>query len=68
MTSRIIAWACLLFLVIAGSIWILQGFDVAFAPKSFMTDDRQWVLWGSAALVGGAVLIWSWQRGRAGSD
>lgn len=55
-------------LVIAGSVWILQGFDVAFAPESFMTDDRQWVLWGAAAVVGGGVLIWSWQRGRSESD
>lgn len=55
-------------LVIAGSIWILQGFDFAFAPKSFMTDDMQWVLWGTLAVVGGGGLIWSWRRGRPERD
>jgi len=51
-------------LVIAGVVWILQGLDVAFAPKSFMTDDRQWVLWGGLALISGAVLIWFGRSGR----
>jgi hypothetical protein len=45
-----------IFLVLAGSIWILQGLDVAFAPQSFMTDDRWWVLWGGLALVLGVFL------------
>jgi hypothetical protein len=45
-----------IFLVPAGSIWILQGLDVAFAPQSFMTDDRWWVLWGGFALVLGVFL------------
>jgi hypothetical protein len=55
-------------LVIAGVVWILQGFDVAFAPESFMTDDRQWVLWGGLALISGAGLIWWWRRGRLEND
>lgn len=45
-------------LLIAGAIWILQGFDVAFAPKSFMTNDRWWVLWGALAALAGAALVW----------
>jgi len=50
-------------LVIAGTIWILQGFDIAFAPQSFMTDDRTWVVWGAVAVVGGGVLAWvGWLR------
>ena len=49
-------------LVIAGTIWILQGFDVAFAPESFMTGDRTWVLWGSLALLLGIGLAWSARR------
>ncbi|MCH8983783.1 MAG: hypothetical protein IH943_06720 [Acidobacteria bacterium] len=48
-------------LVIAGTIWILQGFDVAFAPESFMTDNRIWVLWGSLAVAGGIGMLW-WSR------
>lgn len=49
-------------LVIAGTIWILQGFDVAFAPESFMTGDRTWVLWGAVALLLGIGLAWSARR------
>jgi len=48
-------------LIIAGLIWILQGFDLAFAPESFMTGNRWWVLWGGGAVAAGAVSIW-WQR------
>lgn len=49
-------------LIIAGTIWILQGFDVAFAPESFMTGDRSWVIWGTVALLLGARLLWSARR------
>jgi hypothetical protein len=50
-----------IFLIIAGTIWVLQGFDVTFAPESFMTGDRWWVLWGGGALIAGALII-SWHR------
>jgi len=44
-------------LVIAGGIWVLQGLDVAFAPKSFMTGRPWWVLWGGVAIALGGFLI-----------
>lgn len=48
-----------------GVIWILQGLDVAFAPRSFMTDNRQWVPRGAAAAAAGLLLAgWSSRRGR----
>lgn len=47
--------------VVVGAVWVLQGFDVAFAPTSFMTGQRQWVVWGSIAVVLGLGLIW-WDR------
>ena len=50
-----------IFLIIAGTIWVLQGFDVAFAPESFMTGNQWWVLWGGGALTAGALLIF-WHR------
>lgn len=50
-------------LILAGIVWILQGFDVAFAPESFMTDDRQWSLWGALTMVLGGGLIW-WDRAK----
>ena len=49
-------------LILAGVIWILQGFDVAFAPESFMTDDRSWALWGVLATALGGGLIWRDRR------
>lgn len=53
-------------LVLAGAIWVLQGFDVAFAPESFMTDDRWWVLWGTVAVIFGGTLIWRSKNRRSG--
>lgn len=48
----------------AGAVWLLQGLDVAFAPQSFMTDARQWVVIGGLTTVGGlALAYWSWRRG-----
>jgi len=50
-------------LVLAGAVWIAQGLDLPFAPSSFMTADRTWVLIGAAAVVAGMVLIgWTRQR------
>ena len=53
-------------LVLSGLVWIAQGLNLPFAPGSFMTDDRTWVLIGAIAAVAGGVLIgWSRQRGSA---
>ena len=48
-------------LVLGGLVWIAQGLDLPFAPTSFMTADRLWVLIGAATALGGAVLI-GWAR------
>ena len=52
-------------LLLAGVVWVLQGFDVAFAPQSFMTGDPAWVVLGVLAMTIGIVLIW---RGARRSD
>jgi len=44
-------------LVLGGSVWVLQGLNVAFAPKSAMTGDPLWVVLGVVVVVGGAVLV-----------
>lgn len=44
-------------LILAGGVWILQGLDVAFAPQSFMTNNRWWVLWGALALMSGILIL-----------
>ena len=50
-------------LVVAGLVWIAQGLNVDFAPRSFMTADRLWVFLGAVAAAAGAILIgWSRQR------
>ncbi len=54
-------------LLIAGTVWILQGFDLAFAPESFMTGDMTWVLWGALAALTGGILIWAELRRRSDS-
>ena len=50
-------------LVLAGAVWVAQGLDLPFAPSSFMTADRTWVLIGAATVVAGIVLI-GWTRKR----
>lgn len=43
---------------LAGVVWLAQGLNLPFAPRSFMTADRAWVVIGSAAVVGGLALAW----------
>jgi hypothetical protein len=51
-------------LVIGGSIWVLQGLNVAFAPKSVMTGDPLWIVLGIVAVLGGAALVGANRRAR----
>ena len=52
-------------LFLAGTIWVLQGLDVAFAPESFMTGEPWWILWGVVAVTLGGSLLWAhWRRHR----
>jgi len=48
-------------LVLAGLVWLAQGLDLPFAPRSFMTSDRSWIVIGSVAAIAGVVLI-AWAR------
>ena len=50
-------------LLVSGLVWIAQGLNMPFAPRSFMTADRAWILIGAVTAVGGGVLI-GWSRGR----
>jgi hypothetical protein len=51
-------------LILAGSVWVLQGLDVAFAPQSFMTNNRWWVSWGILAVVVGVFLVVRYVKSR----
>lgn len=63
-----VAWLVLgVLLVGAGLVWIAQGLNLPWAPASFMTADRLWVLIGAITVAGGAVVI-GWSRGRSEPD
>jgi hypothetical protein len=42
---------------LGGAVWIAQGLNLPFAPRSFMTADRAWVVIGAVTALGGAALI-----------
>jgi hypothetical protein len=44
-------------LIMSGLVWVAQGLNLPFAPKSFMTADRLWVVIGATAMVAGAVVV-----------
>ncbi len=52
-----------LLLVVAGAIWIGQGLNLPFAPRSFMTRDLTWTAIGAVTLVAGLGLVaYAWRR------
>jgi hypothetical protein len=51
-------------LILAGLVWLAQGLNLPFAPRSFMTADRAWAFIGAASVVGGALVVWWARRGR----
>ena len=38
-------------LVVGGAVWIAQGLNLAWAPRSFMTADRTWIVLGFVAVA-----------------
>jgi hypothetical protein len=48
--------------LLAGLVWLAQGLNLPFAPRSFMTADRAWVVIGAATAVGGVTLIGAARR------
>ena len=56
-----------LLLVASGLVWIAQGLNLPFAPRSFMTADRTWLVIGALTALAGAVMIgWSRRHGSTG--
>jgi hypothetical protein len=53
-----------LLLALGGAVWIAQGLDLPFAPRSFMTADRTWIVLGFVAVVAGFATF-SWSRRRS---
>lgn len=50
-------------MVLAGVVWLAQGLNLPFAPRSFMTADRSWTFIGAVVAVAGVVVI-GWARRR----
>ena len=42
-------------LVVGGLVWMAQGLNLPFAPRSFMTADRSWIVIGAVAVIGAAI-------------
>ena len=42
-----------LLLALGGIVWIAQGLNLPFAPRSFMTADRTWIVLGFVAVAVG---------------
>ena len=56
---RIVSSLIGLLMVAMGSVWILQGMNLAFRV-GFMVGQRRWVLYGGLlAIVGIAQVVWS---------
>ncbi len=56
---RIVSTLLGLLLIAMGTVWMLQGLNLAFRV-GFMVNDRHWVVYGAlAALVGIAQVVWS---------
>ena len=48
---------------LAGVIWVAQGLNLSWAPRSFMTADRTWFVIGVVtAIAGVALATWSWRH------
>jgi hypothetical protein len=48
---------------LTGAVFVAQGLNLPFAPPSYMTGDRTWVVIGASMVVVGIGLVaWSWRR------
>jgi uncharacterized membrane protein YbhN (UPF0104 family) len=50
---RIVAMVLGALLALGGAVWIAQGLDLPWAPRSFMTADRTWIVLGFVAVAVG---------------
>lgn len=58
---RIAGMALGILLSLGGAVWIAQGLNLPFAPRSFMTADRTWIVLGFVAVAVG-LATFSWAR------
>ncbi len=61
-TIRVVSSLLGLLMVAFGSVWMLQGLNLAFRV-GFMVGDRHWTVYGALlAIVGVAQVIWTNSR------
>jgi hypothetical protein len=44
-------------LTLAGLVWVAQGLNLPFAPRSFMTSDRAWIVIGAITAFVGILVV-----------
>jgi hypothetical protein len=63
---RIVSSLIGVLMILAGTVWMLQGLNLAFRV-GFMVGDYHWTIYGAIlALVGIAEVVWSNTRQRTG--
>lgn len=60
---RTVAMVLGVLLAFGGVVWIAQGLNLPFAPRSFMTADRTWIALGFVAVAAG-LATFNWARRR----
>ena len=62
---RVVSSLIGLMMVLMGTVWMLQGLNLAFRV-GFMVGDRHWTLYGAIlALFGIAQVVWSNTRAKS---
>jgi hypothetical protein len=59
---RIVSIVAGIALILGGLVWMAQGLNLPFAPRSFMTADRSWIVIGALAVLAGGILVWLGRR------
>ncbi len=52
-------------IALSGIVWTLQGMGSTLAPRSFMTDAKEWMAIGAVTAAGGVGLVlWAIRKPR----
>jgi uncharacterized membrane protein YbhN (UPF0104 family) len=60
---RTVATVLGLLVALGGLVWIAQGLNLPWAPRSFMTADRTWIVLGAVAVMIGVASVGWGRRG-----
>jgi uncharacterized membrane protein YbhN (UPF0104 family) len=60
---RAVATVVGLLVALGGLVWIAQGLNLPWAPRSFMTADRTWIVLGAVAVMIGVASVGWGRRG-----